>query len=105
MPEDHDRLVRLEERLEDLVKDVEGLLREVGGVAHGNGEHRSMRRRVHDLETNTAAAKAATAALEAAQAIRRDGWAWWQKTLVTIFAGIGAVGTIVSVVVLLRGGS
>lgn len=103
MPDERERLARLEERLDDLVEDVRALLHEVGGVTHGNGGHKSMRRRVHDLETNTAAARAATAALEAAQAIRRDGWAFWQKTAVTIFAGVGAVGTVVSMVVLLRG--
>lgn len=103
MPEDSERIARLEERFDDLTEDVRGLLREVGGVNHGNGAHRTMRRRIHELETNTAAARAATAALEAAQAIRRDGWAFWQKTVVTICAGIGAAGTIVSTIILARG--
>lgn len=104
MTEERDRITRLEERFDDLVEDVQSLLREVGGVSHGNGDFRPMKRRLHELETNTAAAKAAAAALEAAQAIRRDGWAMWQKTMVTVFAGIGAAGTIVSVVIVLRGG-
>ena len=104
MATERERIVRLEAQLSGLLGTFEGVLREIGGVSAGNGEHKSVRRRLHDLETNTAAARAATAALEAAEAIRRDGWAAWQKLVVTVFAGIGAVGTIVSTVVLLRGG-
>ena len=92
-----ERIVRLEAQVAAMAADVRAILDEVGGISAGNGERKSLRRRVHDLETNTAAARAATAALEAAEAIRRDGWAWWQKTLVTIFAGVGAIGTIVSI--------
>lgn len=86
-----------------LADDLRALVREVGGISVGNGDFKPMRRRVHDLETNTAASTAAKAALEAAEAIRRDGWSFWQKFAVTVFAGIGAVGTIVSTVVLVRG--
>lgn len=100
MPDESERLTRLEARYDDLAKDVQGLLREVGGIDYGNGSHKPLKRRMHDLETDTAAARAANAALQAAQAIRRDGWSRWQKTLVTVFTAIGAFGTVISAIVL-----
>jgi hypothetical protein len=74
VPELHERVGRLEERMADLERDVEGLMAEITtGV--GIAPRRPLRSRVHDLETTDRAAelvKTELAALQAAQHAKRS---------------------------------
>lgn len=63
-----ERVATLEARYEALEADVRQILRDI----HGPPREESLRGRIHILENDTAAAKAAHAALETAQAIREE---------------------------------
>ena len=70
-----------------------------------NGVHdRSVRQRLHKLENDNAAAKAAEAALVAARAMQGQTWTKRERVGLFLFAGFGAFGTVVSVAVLLTTG-
>lgn len=83
----HERVARLEERADALQEDVRELRLDVHGPLQG----RSVRERIHKLETNDAAAMAAAAALDAAKRIRQDTWSSWSKWVVTGAAVASAV--------------
>lgn len=91
-----ERLARLEEQMKGMREDMAELRRSLEGPPRDE----SIRGRLHVLETNDAAAVAARAALEAARAAQGQSWTRKERVGLFIFAGIGAVGTIVSGVVL-----
>lgn len=97
-------LAELKRGIETVNGHVADVLYELGGAP----DHRfrkpdrpSIRDRLHVLENDRQAARIAGAALEAAQASRDASWGKWQKIGLFAFAGIGALGTIFSLVILI----
>lgn len=83
--DDHgERIARLEERMEALRQDHTELYEIV------NARDTGVRPRLHRLENDSAAAKAAEAALTAARAMRDQGWSRSQK-LTALAVAIGAL--------------
>lgn len=91
----------LGERMAALETEVKGMREDLAVIERSiNGPPRdeSIRGRLHLLETSDAAAKAATAAIEAVKVMRRDSWSSFQKALVTGAALVAAATSIYSVV-------
>ena len=95
---------RIDASMTALHDNVRALVREVGGFHEGNGAHVSLRTRMHKIEGDQAAANAAKAALDAAQAMRRNEFTWKSKLVLLAFAAMGAAGTVVSTYVAITGG-
>ena len=87
-----ERLARLEEQMAELREDVHAIDRALNGPPRVE----SFRGRLHILESSDAAAKAATAAVEAVKVMRRDGWTVLQKTIVTGAAVVAAAASVFS---------
>lgn len=115
------RLERLEERQLDMLQqmtesaavlknmsdDVKAVAAEVGGAPDTTvrGERETLRWRVHNLENSAAAAAYAKDALAAAQSANTTAkarqWSIREKLILLAFAGIGAIGTVLTIIVLL----
>ena len=95
----NERVARLEERVSGLAHDVS----ELHEVIHGPPYERSLRGRVHELETDRAAAKAAQAAVEAAKLVHAQAserrFTKKEKLIALAFTFAIAVCTIVTTVV------
>ncbi len=78
------------QRLED---DLDSIVAELGGapMTGSRGDRRTLRWRLHQLENDQAAAKAAKAALEAATEAKRTAWSNTQKGFLFLFAALAAV--------------
>lgn len=88
-----DRLARLEEQMRSLRDDIA----EIGRAIHGpNG---SIRNRIHTLENDAHAARAAAQALAEIRKQQGEGFTKRQQIAVLIFGLIASLGTIVSTVV------
>lgn len=92
-----ERMARVEEQVRQMKNEIAELNRALNGP---NGS--SLRARVHKLENDSAAASAAHAALAAFQQMRGQTWTRKERLGLFLFAGVGAVGTIISVVVLVQ---
>lgn len=91
---------KLEGKVDDLAELCTEIEHEIGGAPRVGirGDRKSMRDRLHDLENDKAAALAATAALEAVQAMKRETWTNFQKIGLFVFAGGGFVIALLSLV-------
>ncbi len=107
------RLARIEDRLRELARDVNDILREIGGTRpNGVGRKGPIRTRLHELENNAEASRLARAALDearqaqAAAAERRQDRTFTrrEKIVALVIAGVVAAGPYVNTVLLTRGG-
>lgn len=91
--------VRIADRLDKLDEDFVAIIAEVGGVPQleVRGERLPLRKRIHKLENDQAAAKIAGAALKAAQAANSNAWSRRQKVLLFVFTASTFVETLLHV--------
>jgi uncharacterized protein YigA (DUF484 family) len=89
------RLARIEEQLQNLRGDLAELARAIHGP---NG---SIRNRLHTIENDSAAAKAAAAALAEVRREKGEGFTKKQAVAVLVFGAVAALGTLVSIAVAL----
>lgn len=87
------RLARIEEQLNNLRADVAELARAVHGP---NG---SLRSRLHQIESDAAAAKVAAATLAEVRRNKSDGFTKRQAVAVLVFGAVASLGTVVSITV------
>lgn len=90
MSELGERLAALETEVKGMRDDLIVIERRINGPPRSE----SLSGRVHALESSDAAAKAATAALDAVKVMRRDGWSAFQKALVTGAALVAAAASV-----------
>lgn len=92
MAEWSEEAASLRAELADLGRTVAALEYEVGGAPKVamRGSRKSMRDRLHDLETDREAARAARVALEAATTIRQAAWTRGEKVALFVFAAVAA---------------
>lgn len=88
-----ERLARLEERQAAMAEDIKEIKVGINGPLNG----RSIRERLHTLETSDSAALAAAAAVDAAKRIRRDTWSFWSKVIVMTSSATSAILSLVAV--------
>lgn len=99
-----ERLTANSGRLTDIQDDLRAVIAEVGGAPDvaTRGPRDNLRWRIHQLENSAYAAEYAKEALKAAEAARESAnekqWSIWQKGGLFLFAFIGAIGTLLSLV-------
>lgn len=84
-------------RLGDIEETVSELEKEIGGAPKASlrGPNRkTVRDRLHDLETTNEASRIAREALAQVHAANRQAWTTSQKVVVTLLAAIGAVSSV-----------
>ena len=85
--------------MDALRSDLDAACAEIGRVPRiaSRGNRPSMTDRLHTLENDKTAARAAQAALEAAGAAKRQAWSTWEKAGLFAIAGVGALTSVLRV--------